>query len=124
MRLKGKHHARPSDLSGPSHHVLKDRLMTEVHPVKVPEREDGLGIGSCIKGRQILDNLHISSRCVSVWGAVRAVGRWGTITMPDAGRNRKARSGALLLKNALDIGRYSKYKTPFARRYTRVWWLA
>src|SRR5215471_16821810 len=111
MRLKGKHHACPSDLPGPGHHVLKDRLMTEVHPVKVPEREDGLGIGSCIEGRQILDNLHRSSRCVSVWGAVRAVGRWGTITMPDAGRNRKARSGALLLKNALDIGRYSKYKT-------------
>src|SRR5215471_8431094 len=39
------------------------------------------------------------------------MGRWGTITMPDAGRNRKARSGALLLKNTLDIGRYSKYKT-------------
>jgi hypothetical protein len=36
--------------------------------------------------------------------------------MPDAGRNRKARSRALLLKNALDIGRYSKYKTPSARR--------
>src|SRR5712691_3150963 len=116
MWLKGKHHARPRDLPGPSHHVLKDRLMTEVHSVKVPESEDGLGIGSCIKGRQILDNLHRSSRYVSVWGVVHAVGRWGTITMPDAGRNRKARSGALLLKNALDIGWYSKYKTPFARR--------
>src|SRR5499426_4836085 len=111
MRLKGKHHARPSDLPGPGHHVLKDRLMTEVHPVKVPKSEDGLGIGFCIEGRQILDNLHRSSCCVSVWDVVRAVGRWGTITMPDAGRNRKARSRALLLKNALDIGRYSKYKT-------------
>src|SRR5262249_48003743 len=121
MRLKGKHHACPSDLPGPGYHVLKDRLMTEMHPVKVPEREDGLGIGSCIEGRQILDNLHRSSHCVSVWGAVRAVGRWGTITMPDAGRNRKARSGALRLKNALDIRWYSKYKTPFARRETGVW---
>ena|SRR6266516_4172230 len=124
MRLKGKHHARPSDLPGSGHDVLKDRLMAEVHPVKVPKRKDGFGIGSCIEGRQILDNLHRSSRCVSVWGAVRAAGRWGTITMPDAGRNRKARSRALLLKNALDIGRYSKYKTPFARRQTSVWWSA
>ena len=66
MGLKGKHHARPIDLPGPGHHVLKNRLMTEVHTIKVPEREDGLGIGSCIKGRKILDNLHRSSRCVSV----------------------------------------------------------
>src|SRR5436309_7475045 len=111
MRLKGKHHARPGNLPGPGHHVLKDRLMTEVHPVKVSEREDGLGIGSWIEGRQILDNLHRSSRCVSVWGVVHIVGRWGTITMPDAGRNRKARSGALRLKNTLDIMLCSKYKT-------------
>jgi hypothetical protein len=90
--------------------------MTEVHPIKVPESEDGLGIGSCIEGYQILDNLHRSSHCVSVWSVVHTVSRWGTITMPDAGRNRKARSGALELKNALDIGQYSKYKTPFARR--------
>src|SRR5262249_25735830 len=124
MWLKGKHHARPSDLHGPGHHVLKDRLMTEVHPVKVPEREDGLGIGSCIECRKILDNLHRSSRGVSVWSVMHAVGRWGTITMLDAGRNRKARSGALLLKNALDIERYSKYKTPFARRERSVWWSA
>jgi hypothetical protein len=96
--------------------MLKDRLMTEVHPVKVPESEDGLRIGPCIEGRQILDNLHRSSCCVSVWDVVHTMGWWGTITMPDAGRNRKARSGALLLKNALDIGRYSKYKTPSARR--------
>src|SRR4029434_6452069 len=120
MRLKGKHHARPSDLPGPGHHVLKDRLMTEVHPVKVPKSEDGLGIGLCIEGHQILDNLHRPSCCVSVSEIVRAIGRWGTITMPDAGRNRKARSRAMLLKNALDIGRYSKYKTPSARRYTGV----
>src|SRR5438105_11123377 len=111
MRLKGKHHARPSDLPGSGRDVLKDRLMAEVHPVKVPKRKDGLGIGACIEGRQILNNLHRSSRCVAVWGAVRAAGRWGTITMPDAGRNRKARSGALLLKNALDIMLCSKYKT-------------
>jgi hypothetical protein len=58
-------------------------------PVKVPESEDGLGIGSCIEGRQILDNLHRSSRCVSVWSVVHAVGRWGTITMPGAGRTEK-----------------------------------
>src|SRR5687767_6417708 len=104
MRFKGKNHARPRDLPGPGHHVLKNRLMTKVHPIKVPEREDWLGIGSCIKGRQILDNLHRSSHCVSGWSVVHAVGWWGTITMPDAGRNRKARSGAPLLKNALDIG--------------------
>src|SRR5919197_264787 len=116
MRLKGKHHARPSDLPGPGHHMRKDRLMTEVHPVKVPEREDGLGIGSCLEGRQILDNPHRSSRCVSVRGVVHAMGRWGTITMPDAGRNRKASSGAMRLKNALDIGPYSKYKTPGGRQ--------
>ena len=90
--------------------------MTEVHPIKIPESEDGLGIGSWIEGCQILDNLHRSSHCVSVWSVVHAVGWCGTITMPEAGRNRKARSGALVLKNTLDIGQYSKYKTPFARR--------
>jgi hypothetical protein len=94
--------------------------MTEVHPIKVPESENGLGIGSCIEGCQMLDNLHRSSHCVSVWSVVHAVGWWGTITMPDAGRNRKARSEALVLKKALDIGQYSTYKKPFARRWTSV----
>src|SRR5262245_28339642 len=74
---------------------MKDGLMTAVHTVKVPESEHRLGIGQCIERCKTLHNLHRSSLSVAAWGMSRDIGRWGTITMPAASRNRKASSEAL-----------------------------
>src|SRR5215831_12253407 len=95
MGLEGKHHTRTTKGLRASHDMMKDRLMTAVHTVKVPESEHRLGIGQFVKRCKTLHNLHRSSRGVATWCMVRDIGRWGTITMPAASRNRKASAGAL-----------------------------
>jgi hypothetical protein len=70
--------------------MLKDRLVTAMHPIEIAQGEHRLGINHRVEGLKTLQDMHTSFRSLRSYRKGHLHQSLGTITTPVRGRKKKA----------------------------------